>query len=172
MVSVVEQIAGSDWTKGDTELSLQISRKKREAEKSGVELDHEQAERAVIEEVRRENLARKRKTSDVRVVNPDMKWQMWRIAELEERFVVGESPLSAAEVDELKDLRGRYPEIAADVDKLDHRYRYLMRREEKISGKAGLHWLDGRRVARAKYESLRDRNKRVSLIKTHWERGG
>lgn len=105
----------------------------------------------------------------VRVLNPDVKefeWPMWRLAELEERFVVGESPLSAAEEGELKDLRGRYPEIAADVDKLDHRYRYLRRREEKIAEKAGLHWLDGRRVAEAKYGSLRDRNKRVSLIKT------
>ena len=38
----------------------------------------------------------------VRVLNPDVKefeWPMWRLAELEERFVVGESPLSAAEED-------------------------------------------------------------------------
>jgi hypothetical protein len=153
--TAAQQIAGSNWTKGDSELSLQIARKQREAEESGVELDHEQAKRAVIEEVRRENLARKRKTNDVRVVNPDMKWPMWRIAELEERFVVGETPLTVAEQDELKDLRGRYPEIAADVDKLDHRYRYLLRQEEEIAEKAGLHWLDARRMARAKYELLR-----------------
>jgi hypothetical protein len=105
--TAAQQVAGSDWTKGDMGLSLEIARKEEEARQSGVELDPEQAKTAVIEEVRRENLARKRKTSDVRVVNPDMKWPMWRVAELEERFVVGETPLTAAEQEELKDLRGQ-----------------------------------------------------------------
>jgi hypothetical protein len=107
----------------------------------------------------------------MRVLNPDVKefaFPMSRIAELEERFVVGESPLTAAEEDELKDLRAKHPEMAADVDKLDHLYRYHMRREEKIAVQAGLHWLDGRRVARVKYGSLRDQTKSVSL--REWER--
>jgi hypothetical protein len=130
-----QQIVGSDWTKGDFSLSVKIPNKMAEARRHGDELDLEQAKRAVIEEVRQENSARKRKTSDVRVVNPDMKWPMCRIAELEERFVVGEAPLTAAEQDELGDLRGRYPEIAADVDRLDHRYRYWLRRETEIAQK-------------------------------------
>ena len=57
---------------------------------------------------------------------------MSRIAKLEERFVVGESPPTAAEQDELKDLRDRHPDIAADVDRLDHMSRYRLRREQEI----------------------------------------
>jgi hypothetical protein len=64
---------------------------------------------------------------------PEMEWPMSRIAELEERFVVGDTPLTAAEADELNDLRGRYPGIAADVDKLNHQYRYWLRRETEIA---------------------------------------
>jgi hypothetical protein len=87
-----------------------------------------------------------------------------RIAELEERFVVGETPLTAAEEDELNDLRRRYPGIAAEVDRLDHRYRYCVRREEEKAVEAGFHWLDARREARIKCERLRDPTKTVALI--------
>jgi hypothetical protein len=137
-----QQLAGIDWTNGDTGLGFQVAEKLREARERGIECDREQAKAAVIEEVRQENLARKRKTSDVRLVNPDMKWPMWRIAELEERFVVGETPLAAGEEGELNDLRGRYPEIAAKVDKLDHLSRYRSRRLTEIGEKTGSHWLD------------------------------
>jgi hypothetical protein len=113
--------------------------------------------------VRQENSARKRKTSDVRVVNPDMKWPMCRIAELEERFVVGETPLTTAEQDELNDLRGRHPEIAADVDRLDHRYRYCVRREEEKAEGAGLNFWDARQAARNKCEHLRDPRKMATV---------
>jgi hypothetical protein len=87
-----------------------------------------------------------------------------RIAELEERFVIGETPLTAAEEDELNDLRRRYPGIAAEVDRLDHRYRCYVRREEEKLVEAGLHWLDARREARVQCERLRDPTKAVVLV--------
>ena len=168
-----QQLAGIDWTNGDPDLGSQVETKLRETRERGVECDREQAKAAVIEEVRQENLARKRKTSDERLINPDlkwpilinpdMKWPMWRIAELEERFVIGETPLTAAEQDELSDLRSRYPEIAADVDRLDHRYRYCVRQEEEKAKEAGLRWLDGSRAARDKCEHLRDPRKMATV---------
>jgi hypothetical protein len=99
----------------------------------------------------------------------EMEWPMSRIAELEERFVVGETPLTAAEEDELNDQRYRYPKIAADVDRLDHSYRYWPRLETEIVDKefAGkeiaegvcLRWLEARRAASDKCEPLRDPRK-------------
>jgi hypothetical protein len=108
----------------------------------------------------------------------EMEWPMSRIVELEERFVVGETPLTAAEADELNDLRGRYPEIATEVDKLDHQYRYWLRRETEITEKEipekviadkgntledGLRWLEAHRKARRaamdKCQPLRDLKK-------------
>jgi hypothetical protein len=62
----------------------------------------------------------------------NMEWPMTRIAELEELVVAGESV--PAQEDELKDLRSRYPEMAAEVDKLDHWYRYR-RCQEFATGK-------------------------------------
>jgi uncharacterized protein YnzC (UPF0291/DUF896 family) len=84
-----------------------------------------------------------------------------KIAALEERRAGGET-LTAAEGDELKDLRSQYPEIAADVDRLDHRYRYWLRREREKSEKAG-HGLDGYLAARDKCERLRDPRKMANL---------
>jgi hypothetical protein len=76
-------------------------------------------------------------------VEGEMKWPMSRIAELEERFVVGETPLTLAEEEELKDLRGRYLDIAADVDRLDHRDRYRRRRGYEIHIARAMSWKNG-----------------------------
>jgi len=59
-----------------------------------------------------------------------------RIRELEERQAVGYK-LNAAEGTELQDLRGRYPEIAAKIDKIDLAYWHHYERELKIAEKAG-----------------------------------
>jgi hypothetical protein len=84
---------------------------------------------------------------------PEMEWPMSRITELEERRAGGET-LSAAEDDELRDLRGRYPEIAAKVDRLDHRYRYCVRQASEEAENS-----DEYEAARAKCQPLRDPRK-------------
>jgi hypothetical protein len=60
-----------------------------------------------------------------------------RIRDLEERRAVG-FELSSAEEAELKDLRGRYPELAAEIDELDLLYLYEFGRELEIAHRAGL----------------------------------
>jgi hypothetical protein len=60
-----------------------------------------------------------------------------RIRALEERRAVG-SELTAAEEEELRHLRGRYPEYAGVMDLMDLAYLYHRRREVEIARKAGL----------------------------------
>jgi uncharacterized protein YnzC (UPF0291/DUF896 family) len=108
----------------------------------------------------------------VRVLNPkavkpqvkavewhlEMEWPTTRIAELDERVVGGET-LTAAEEAERQDLRRQYPQSAAQADRLDHRYRYWLRRETDIAEKAGIDWPKARQAARDKCERLRDPTK-------------
>jgi hypothetical protein len=88
---------------------------------------------------------------------PKMEWPMSRMIELEERFVAGETV--AAEEDELKELRSRHPDIAAQVDRLDHLYRYRFRQERENGKKAGMHWVDAYLAAEDKCRPLRDPRK-------------
>jgi hypothetical protein len=69
---------------------------------------------------------------EVKAVEWDLKieWPTTRIAELDERVVGGET-LTAAEEAERQDLRRRYPQSAAQADRLDHRYRYWKRRSPR-----------------------------------------
>ncbi|MFZ0237022.1 MAG: hypothetical protein WAL37_06605, partial [Xanthobacteraceae bacterium] len=93
-----------------------------------------------------------------------MKWPMARMVELEERVLAGDT--TAADEDELQDLRSRHPEIAADVDGLDHRYNYCVRREmekAKKAKKVGMAWLEARSAAKGKCQRLRDPRKMVDL---------
>ena len=92
---------------------------------------------------------------------PEMECPMSRMVELEERVLAGDT--TAADEEGLQDLRSRYPEIAADVDRLDHRYRYWLRREQVIGRKAGLDWWDAYRAAEEKCERLRDRRKMATV---------
>jgi hypothetical protein len=93
---------------------------------------------------------------------PEMEWPMSRIAELEERVAGGET-LAASENDELKDLRGRHPEIAAEVDRLDHRYRYCVRREREKAFKAGLSVGDAIQAEHDGCDRLRDPRKMATI---------
>jgi hypothetical protein len=90
-----------------------------------------------------------------------MEWPMTRMVELEERVLAGDT--IPAEEDELQELRSQHPEIAADVDRLDHRYNYCVRCEREKAEKAGRHWLDGYRAAQKKCEPLRDPRKMLDL---------
>jgi hypothetical protein len=90
-----------------------------------------------------------------------MEWPMTRMVELEERVQAGDT--TAADEEELQDLRSRHPEIAADVDRLDHQYNYYLRREQEIGNNAGLSCLAARRAAEKKCEPLRDPRKMVNL---------
>ena len=90
-----------------------------------------------------------------------MKWPMTRMVELEERVLAGDT--TAADEDELQDLRFRHPEIAADVDRLDHRYNYCVRREGEKAKKAGLGWWNAYQAARDNCKPLRDPRKMVDL---------
>jgi hypothetical protein len=88
----------------------------------------------------------------VRVLNPEavkpkvkptvftlfeIQWPATRIAELDERVAGGET-LTAAEEAERQDLRRRYPDSAAQADRLDHRYRYRLRKETESAAKADI----------------------------------
>jgi hypothetical protein len=90
---------------------------------------------------------------------PEMDCPMSRIDELEERVLAGDT--TAADEDELQDLRSRYPEIAVDVDRLDHGYRCCFRREREKAEQAGLDWLNAYRAAQDKCKPLRDPRKMV-----------
>jgi hypothetical protein len=92
---------------------------------------------------------------------PEMDWPMSRIDELEERVLAGDT--TAADEDELQDLRSRYPEIAADVDRLDHRYRCCFRQEREKAEQAGLDSINAYFAARIKCWPLRDPRKMVDL---------
>jgi len=87
---------------------------------------------------------------------------MSRIADLEERRAVGDT-LTAAEDGELNALRGQHPEIAADVDRLDHRYRYWYRKELEIAKKAGMGWSKVYEAAKAKARPFRDPRKMATI---------
>jgi hypothetical protein len=93
---------------------------------------------------------------------PEMEWPMSRIADLEERRAVGDT-LTAAEDGELNALRGQHPEIAADVDRLDHRYRYWYRKELEIAKKAGMGWSKVYEAAKAKARPFRDPRKMATI---------
>ncbi len=87
-----------------------------------------------------------------------MEWPATRIAELDERVVGGET-LTGAEEAERQDLRRRYPQSATQADRLDHRYRYRLRRETDIAQKAGMDWEKADQAATDKCERLRDPTK-------------
>jgi hypothetical protein len=87
-----------------------------------------------------------------------MKWPTTRIAELDERVVGGET-LTGLEEAERQDLRRRYPESAAEADKLDHLYRYRLRKETDIAKKSGMELSKALGAARAKCDGLRDPTK-------------
>jgi hypothetical protein len=91
----------------------------------------------------------------------EMKWPMTRMVELEERVLAGDT--TAAEEDELRDLRTRHPDIAADVDRLDNEYNYCVRQETEKAKKAGLDGCDARQAAEQKCEQLRDPRKMLHL---------
>jgi hypothetical protein len=76
------------------------------------------------------------------------------MVELKERVLAGDT--IPAEEDELQELRSQHPEIAADVDRLDHRYNYCVRCERAKAEKAGPHWLDAYQAAKEKCGRLRD----------------
>jgi hypothetical protein len=82
-----------------------------------------------------------------------MEWPMTRMVELEERALAGDT--TGAEEDELQDLRSRHPEIAADVDRLDHRYNYCVRREREKAEKAGSRSLEAYQAAEDKCGPLK-----------------
>jgi hypothetical protein len=90
-----------------------------------------------------------------------MEWPMTRMVELEERVLAGDT--TAAEEDELQDLRSHHPEIAADVDRLDHRYRYWLRQEGEKAEKAGMGWFDAHRAAQDKCRPKRDPRKMATV---------
>ncbi len=85
----------------------------------------------------------------------EIEWPTTRIAELDERVVGGET-LTAAEEAERQDLRRRYPDSAAEADRIDHRYRYWLRRETEIAEKAGMKHSKAYDAAKEKCEPLRD----------------
>jgi uncharacterized protein YnzC (UPF0291/DUF896 family) len=87
-----------------------------------------------------------------------MEWPTSRIAELDERVVGGET-LTAAEEAERQDLRRRYPDSAAEADRIDHRYRYCFRKEMEIAEKAGMKHSKAYDAAKEKCEPLRDPTK-------------
>ena len=87
-----------------------------------------------------------------------MEWPTTRIAELDERVVGGET-LTAAEEAERQDLRRQYPDSAAEADRIDHRYRYWLRKETEIAEKAGIEHSKAYKAASAKCEPLRDPTK-------------
>ena len=68
--------------------------------------------------------------------NPELLGET-RIRKLEERRAVG-FQLTASEEEELRGLRERYPEYAAELDLMDLQYLYRWRREFEIARKAGL----------------------------------
>jgi hypothetical protein len=98
------------------------------------------------------------KEVNVLVVSIEMEWPTTRIAELDER-VVGGDTLTAPEEAERQELRRRYPESAAQADRLDHRYRYWLRKEKEIAQKAGMGFSKALQAARDKCEALRDPTK-------------
>jgi hypothetical protein len=85
----------------------------------------------------------------------DMKWPTTRIAELDERVVGGET-LTPVEEAERQELRRRHPQSAAQADRLDHRYRYWLRKETDIAKKCGMELSKALDAARAKCDGLRD----------------
>jgi hypothetical protein len=87
-----------------------------------------------------------------------LKWPTTRIAELDERVVGGEA-LTGPEEAERQDLRRRYSESAAEADKLDHLYRYRLRKETDIAKKSGMELLKALDAARARCDGLRDPTK-------------
>jgi hypothetical protein len=87
-----------------------------------------------------------------------MKWPTTRIAELDERVVGGET-LTGPEEAERQDLRRRYPQSAAQADKLDHLYRYRLRKETDIAKNTGLELSKALDAAHAKCDGLRDPTK-------------
>jgi hypothetical protein len=86
-----------------------------------------------------------------------------RIRELEERQAVGYT-LNTAEGTELQELRARYPEIAAKIDKIDLVYWHHYERELKIAEKAGLDLGAAIRQASDVCLRLKDHKKWTTLI--------
>ena len=84
-----------------------------------------------------------------------------RMIELEERRAGGET-LTPAEDEELKGLRSGHPEMAADVDRLDNKYNYCVRREIEKEGK-GFPKFQTLRAAWDNCEPLRDPRKMRDL---------
>jgi len=153
---------------------------------AGYAYSDREADQARLRQFYSKRLSRKKLTPEeeaeeahlaVRVLNPEaaepkvvavpwldkykMEWPMTRMVELEERVLAGDT--TAADEDELQDLRSRHPEIAADVDRLDHQYNYCLRREREKGEKAGLGWWDAYRAAQEKCERLRDPRKMLDL---------
>jgi hypothetical protein len=87
-----------------------------------------------------------------------IEWPATRIAELDERVVGGET-LTATEEAERQELRRRHPDSAARADRLDHRYRYWLRKAKEIALKAGMEHSKALRAAEAKCKGLRDPTK-------------
>jgi hypothetical protein len=147
-------------------------------------VDHE-ADRKRLDELNGKRRSGKKLTPEedaeeahlmMRVLNPNVKefaFPMSRIAELEERFAVGETPLTTAEQNELKGLRRCHPEIAADVDKLERPYRradeiakkavrdsWDARRDlRRYAGRFALHWLEALQTVGNKYLQLKNKQR-------------
>jgi len=94
-------------------------------------------------------------------ISIDIEWPTTRIAELDERVVGGET-LTAEEEAERLDLRQRYPESAAQADRIDHRYRYWRRKETESAEKSGMDRGKADRLSEEKCERLRDPTKIAS----------
>jgi hypothetical protein len=143
----------------------------------GYSYDDREADRKRLGELYGKRLSRKKLTPEedaeeahlaVRVLYPkalkpravvisdfSIEWPTTRIAELDERVVGGEV-LTPPEEAERQELRRRYPESAAQADRIDHRYRYWLRKEREIALKSGMEYS---KAADAKCEALRDQTK-------------
>jgi hypothetical protein len=93
-------------------------------------------------------------------LNPELLGKA-RIRELEQRRAIG-LQLTAAEEQELSDLRARYPELAAEIDQLDLEYMYYFDRELGIAMKAGLSMKAAIEQARVICQRFRDHSKFTS----------
>jgi hypothetical protein len=153
---------------------------------AGYTYSDREADQARLQQLYSKRLSRKKLTPEeeveeahlaVRVLNPEaakpkvvavpwldkymMEWPTTRMVELEERVLAGDT--TAADEEELKDLRSGHPEIAADVDRLDHWYNYCVRQEREKGEKAGLHWMEAYRAAKDKCKQLKNPRKMVDL---------
>jgi len=145
------------YTLEDLENDHKRLRQIRKARHGGQELTPKEAAEEVHLSVRARN---PKVVNELRAVpiSIDIEWPTTRIAELDERVVGGET-LTAEEEAERLDLRQRYPESAAQADRIDHRYRYWRRKERESAEKSGMDHGNADRLSKEKCERLRDPRK-------------